>query len=349
MRTTYEDIKDRININEPKLIALCGTMLTGKTTIAIKMCEDLSYNKNLSVVMFSLEQSKSMIINKCKNYNSNFTIIDDVGLSTNDIKERLLKLKKESNIKLVVIDYLQLLSYDKSKCLSRDDEIQNIVKELKELVIELNISIVIVYHLGSRHRDKFIEDKNKLKELDDRIFLNNNAYDNFMKYEVYKDLIKYNVVNVLKNKDFEKLTITFKNIMTLEVPRKYIHKFEFVNNPHREVVHYNSSYPSGEPIDVEYLTLSDVTIVLDKEYCSSLYSITGSDYFSPYVENETDINYTSTRELLHNTISILDIKDKNCNNIFPEFRVVWGEDRYINKYQTTTIKDNEIIININDN
>lgn len=343
MRTTYEDIKDRININEPKLIALCGTMLTGKTTIAIKMCEDLSYNKNLSVVMFSLEQSKSMIKNKCKNYNSNFTIIDDIGLSTNDIKESLLKFKKESNIKLVVIDYLQLLSYDKSKCLSRDVEIQNIVKELKEIVKKLNISIVVLYHLGIRSKDRFIEDINYFKEFDDKIFLNN-VCERTTKYNYHK----YNVLNVLDNKDFEKLSITFKDIMTLEVPRKYIHKFEFVNNPHKEVVHYTYSYPSGEPADVEYLTLSDVTIVLDKEYCSNLYSITGSDYFSPYVENETDINLTAEKELLWNTISRLDIRDKNNNNIFPQFYVVWGEDRYINKYQTTTIKDNEIIINISD-
>lgn len=341
MRTTYEDIKDRISIDNPKLIALCGIMLSGKTTISIQMCEDLSYNKNLSVVMFSLEQSKSMIIKKCKNYNSNFIIIDEVNLTTNDIKEKLVKLKEENNIKLVVIDYLQLLSYDKSKCLSRDIEIQNIIRELKEIVKELNITIVVSYHLGIRSKDMFIEDT---KEFDDKIFLNN-VCERTTKYNFHK----YNVLNVLENEDFENLLITFKDIMSLVVPKKYIHKFEFVNTPHKEVVHYNSSYPSGEPIDVEYLTLSDVNIILDKEYCSNLYSITGSDYFSPYVENETDMNFTATKELLWNTISRLDIRDKNNKNIFPQFYVVWSEDRYNNQYQTTTIKDNEIIININDN
>ncbi len=344
MRTTYEDIKDRISIDNPKLIALCGTMLTGKTTIGIKICEDLSYNKNLPVVMFSLEQNKRMIIKKCKNYNSNFIIIDDVNLSTNDIKEKLLKLKKESNIKLVVIDYLQLLSYDKSKCLSRDIEIQNIIRELKELVKELNICIVVLYHLGIRSKDRFIEDINYFKEFDDKIFLNN-VCERTTKYNYHK----YNVLNVLDNKDFENLLITFRDIMSLVVPKKYIHKFEFVNTPHKEVVHYNSSYPSGEPIDVEYLTLSDVNIILDKEYCSNLYSITGSDYFSPYVENETDINFTATRELLCNTIAILDIRDKNNKNIFPEFHVIWNKVEGKNQYQTTTIKDNEITIIINDN
>lgn len=336
MRTIYEDIKDRISIDNPKLIALCGTMLTGKTTISIKMCEDLSYNKNLKVVMFSLSQSKDTIINKCNNYNSNFIIIDDVELTTNDIKEKLIKLKEENNIKLVVIDYLQLLSYDKSKCLSRDVEIENIVKELKGLVKKLNISIVVLYYLGSKHRDKFIEDGNKLKELDDRIFLNN----------INNKFIKYNVINVLDNKNFENLLITFSDIMSLVVPKKYIHKFEFVNNPYKEVVHYTYSYPSGQPVDVEYLTLSDVNIVLDKEYCSNLYSITGSDYFSPYVENETDISLTATRELLWNTIAILDIRDKNNKNIFPEFRVIWNKVEGSNQYQTTTIKDNEIIVSI---
>ena len=42
----------------------------------------------------------------------------------------------------VVIDYLQLIGFDKSKCLSRNKELELIKDELKNLADELNTKIV---------------------------------------------------------------------------------------------------------------------------------------------------------------------------------------------------------------
>lgn len=42
----------------------------------------------------------------------------------------------------VVIDYLQLIDFDKSKCLSRNKELELIKDELKNLADELNTKIV---------------------------------------------------------------------------------------------------------------------------------------------------------------------------------------------------------------
>lgn len=166
-------IKNKIDINTPKLIALCGKACTGKTTIAIKLAEYLSYNKNVPVVIFSLELSKEGLINRLEHNNSNLFIVDTPGITTDEIGQYLRNLKKEKDIKFVVIDYLQLVNYDKSKCLSRDIEIENICKELKELVVELNVPILVTYHLSLTNKG-IIEDKEKLKEIDEKIFLEDN-------------------------------------------------------------------------------------------------------------------------------------------------------------------------------
>lgn len=152
------DIKYKIDFNTPKLIALCGSACTGKTTISIKMAEYISYNKNVPVVFFSLETEKEIIKSKMNNYNSNLIIIDTVGITIVDICKTVKELKKDKDIKFVIIDYLQLISYDKSKCLSRDIEIENICKELKKLVEELNIPILVTSHI-SRNCNSIIDKK----------------------------------------------------------------------------------------------------------------------------------------------------------------------------------------------
>lgn len=167
------EIEELINSNTPKLVALCGKACTGKTITVIKLSEYLSYNKNVPGVFFSLELSKEGIINRIEYNNSNLFIVDTPGITTDEIGKYVRNLKKEKDIKFVVIDYLQLVNYDKSKCLSRDIEIENICKELKKLVVELNVSILVTYHLPLRNKG-IIEDKEKLKEIDERIFLEDN-------------------------------------------------------------------------------------------------------------------------------------------------------------------------------
>ena len=57
-----------------------------------------------------------------------------------DICKKSRELKLKENIELIIIDYLQLIQFDKSKALSRDNETREILKELNILAKELNIS-----------------------------------------------------------------------------------------------------------------------------------------------------------------------------------------------------------------
>lgn len=72
----------------------------------------------------------------------------EAPLSIDDIYEKSKKMKQEKNIDIIIIDYLQLIKFDKKKLLSRDDEITEILRQLKVLAKELNIPVVITSQLS---------------------------------------------------------------------------------------------------------------------------------------------------------------------------------------------------------
>lgn len=136
-RKMERELEKIINLDENKLLVLAGRPSTGKSSLALK----IATNKNISTAIFSLEMSKETILSKIKS-TSNIFINDTAGISINQICEEVKKIKKENNIKLVIIDYLQLVSYNKT------DDITKISTMLKSLVEELNITIIVISQLS---------------------------------------------------------------------------------------------------------------------------------------------------------------------------------------------------------
>lgn len=71
-----------------------------------------------------------------------------------DIKRKTYELKEKENIELIIIDYLQLIQYDKCKSLSRENEVEEILKELKLLAKELNVPIIITSQLSRKPEER---------------------------------------------------------------------------------------------------------------------------------------------------------------------------------------------------
>lgn len=124
--------------------------------------------------------------------------IDDIC-----IKSRELKLKKD--IELIIIDYLQLIQFDKKELLSRDNEITEILKRLKILAKELDVPFIITSQLSrevEKREDKkpcitdFSNSKNAILTYSDKIlFLYRDSY--------YNEKNKSNVTDIIvaKNND----------------------------------------------------------------------------------------------------------------------------------------------------
>ncbi len=162
-------------------IILAARPSMGKTALALNFAlnaaETLKH-PNQAVLVFSLEMPKDQLITRMISCQGNFDahklrnkfklthddwrristtaeklkqktiIIDDSpGLRILELQTKVRKLVREYDIKLVVIDYLQLLT-SSSSSESRQQEVSNISRSLKVLARELNIPIICLSQLS---------------------------------------------------------------------------------------------------------------------------------------------------------------------------------------------------------
>ena len=75
-------------------------------------------------------------------------IASDAPYTIEDICIKSSELKKEKDIGIIIIDYLQLIQFNKKKRLSRDNELTEILRKLKVLAKILDIPVIITSQLS---------------------------------------------------------------------------------------------------------------------------------------------------------------------------------------------------------
>lgn len=165
------------------LIILAARPSMGKTALALNFAlnaADGLTNPNEAVLIFSLEMPKDQLITRMISCQGNFDahklrskfkfnhndwrrisstaeqlkqktiIIDDSpGLRILELQTKIRKLVREYDIKLVIIDYLQLLTSSASSGNeSRQQEVSNISRSLKICARELNVPIICLSQLS---------------------------------------------------------------------------------------------------------------------------------------------------------------------------------------------------------
>lgn len=171
MKTEIKELDNIVDLEKAKIIFIGGQVATGKTTLALEMIKNVGINQNIPVLLFSLGLSKEIIVkriiessamvdNKIVNdkilklSNAPINISDETNITIDYIKEKCRDLKERKNIKLVVIDYIQLTQQNNA----------NISKELKELAEELDITIIIFSQL-QKGDENSVEKRPILKDL----------------------------------------------------------------------------------------------------------------------------------------------------------------------------------------
>lgn len=96
--------------------------------------------------MISSEDNSKIISALGKLADAKIFIDDTAGLPLMELRAKCRRLKAEQNIKLVIIDYLQLIHAPKTE--SREREISIISQSLKNLAKELNIPVVALAQLN---------------------------------------------------------------------------------------------------------------------------------------------------------------------------------------------------------
>ncbi|MBQ3414101.1 MAG: DnaB-like helicase C-terminal domain-containing protein [Clostridia bacterium] len=171
MKTEIKELDNIVDLEKSKIIFIGGQVSAGKTTLALEIIKNVGINQNIPVLLFSLGLSKEIIVkriiensamvdNKIVNdkilklSNVPINISDETNITIDYIKEKCRDLKERKNIKLVVIDYIQLTQQNNV----------NISKELKALAEELDITIIIFSQL-QKGDENSVEKRPILKDL----------------------------------------------------------------------------------------------------------------------------------------------------------------------------------------
>ena len=160
------------------LILIAARPSMGKTAFVLNIAEYVAFKSNETVAIFSLEMSKEQLVNrlfamesrvdsqKLRTGNlsdmdwekliesagvigkSNLIIDDTPGINIPTMRSKCRKYKLEHDLKLIIIDYLQLMSGSGRGSDSRQQEISDISRSLKALARELKVPVVALSQLS---------------------------------------------------------------------------------------------------------------------------------------------------------------------------------------------------------
>ncbi len=177
------------------LILVAARPSMGKTAFVLNIAQNTAVRNNYPTVIFSLEMSKEQLINRIFSLEtgidaqklrtgdlneeewmilaeassvvgSSGLIIDDTSsISISNLKSKCRKYKLDYDIKLIIIDYLQLMETG-NKNESHQLAIAEISRSLKSLARELNVPVVALSQL-SRNVEKRDDKRPMLSDLRD--------------------------------------------------------------------------------------------------------------------------------------------------------------------------------------
>ena len=176
--TGFTDLDYKTSGMQPSdLVLVAARPSMGKTAFVLNMAQHMAFRNQVTVAIFSLEMSKEQLVNRLLSLESrvdsqairtgNLTdedwakliegagivgksnlIIDDTpGISVAELRSKCRKYKMEHNLGVVMIDYLQLMSGSK-RADSRQQEISEISRSLKEIARELNVPVLALSQLS---------------------------------------------------------------------------------------------------------------------------------------------------------------------------------------------------------
>ncbi len=160
------------------LILVAARPSMGKTAFVLNIAQHVAFHKDMCTAIFSLEMSKEQLVNRMFSLesgvdaqalrtgnmsdadwekliagagvigNSKLIIDDTPGISISELRSKCRKYKLESDLKLIIIDYLQLMSGSGRSSDSRQQEISDISRSLKALARELSVPVIALSQLS---------------------------------------------------------------------------------------------------------------------------------------------------------------------------------------------------------
>ena len=177
--TGFIDLDYRTAGMQPSdLVLIAARPSMGKTAFVLNIAQYVAFHSGECVAIFSLEMSKEQLVNRLFAMESKVDsqhlrtgnlsdmewekliesagmigqsklIIDDTpGISIAEMRSKCRKFKLEMDLKMVIIDYLQLMSGSGRGNESRQQEISDISRSLKALARELQVPVIALSQLS---------------------------------------------------------------------------------------------------------------------------------------------------------------------------------------------------------
>ena len=179
VKTGYRDL-DKLTSGFQKgdLVILAARPSVGKTAFALNVANNSSYNSKEAVAVFSLEMPAEQLVTRLiccagsinndslktgsileenpnkyyaaadKVMHDNLYIDDTPGIKVGEIAAKCRRLKQDVGLKLVIIDYLQLISGPNNSKESRQQEVSDISRSLKAMARELECPVIALSQLS---------------------------------------------------------------------------------------------------------------------------------------------------------------------------------------------------------
>ncbi len=160
------------------LVIIAARPAMGKTAFVLSMAKNMAVDYQFPVAVFSLEMSNVQLVNrlisnvceipsekirsgqladyewgqldyKIKSlYDAPLYVDDTPSLSVFELRTKARRLVREHGVKIIIIDYLQLMNASGMSFGNRQEEVATISKSLKGLAKELNIPIIALSQLN---------------------------------------------------------------------------------------------------------------------------------------------------------------------------------------------------------
>ncbi len=176
--TGFADLDELTNgLHGGQMVIVAARPAVGKSTLGLDICRSASIHHGLTSVIFSLEMTRTEItmrmlsaeakipLNHMRNGNMNdedwaklarkmgevssapMFIDDSPNMTMMEIRAKARRLKQRHDLRLIVIDYLQLMSSGK-KVESRQLEVSEFSRQIKLLAKELEVPIIALSQLN---------------------------------------------------------------------------------------------------------------------------------------------------------------------------------------------------------
>ena len=179
LSTGYARLDDYTSGWQPSdLVIIAGRPAMGKTSFALSLAKNIAVDLQEPIAFFSLEMSNVQLVNRLISnvceisgkkilngqlddeewsrldksisalQNAPIYIDDTPGMSIFELRTKARRLVREKGVKIIMIDYLQLMNASGARFGSRQEEVSTISRSLKGLAKELNIPVLALSQLN---------------------------------------------------------------------------------------------------------------------------------------------------------------------------------------------------------